>query len=113
MPVIHKLTVVYKAVYILANKISKRDRYGIYLKIETVALDALALGLEAALLSKGEKRPSLRALSIKIELLKHLLRVAHEVNAIDQRHYIAIEAELYELSKMVSGWLKYVHANSA
>lgn len=42
-----------------------------------------------------------------------LVRVAHEIHVIEQRRYIALSADLIEASKMVSGWLKYVNANSA
>ena len=52
-------------------------------------------------------------LKIKIELLKQLVRVAHEIHAIEQKRYIVLSAELVEASKMVSGWLKYINANSA
>jgi hypothetical protein len=113
LPIVHKLGVIYKAVYLTGPKLAKRDRYGIYLKIESVCLDALTFSIEAALLSRQRKTMSLEMLKIKIELLKQLVRIAHEIHVIEQKRYIALSADLIEASKMVSGWLKYINANSA
>ena len=97
----------------MGPKLVKRDRYGIYLKIELVCLDALTLSIEAALLSRQRKTTTLEMLKIRIELLKQLVRISHEIHVIEQRRYIAISTDLVEASKMVSGWLKYINANSA
>jgi len=97
----------------MGPKLAKRDRYGIYLKIETICLDALMLSIEAALLPRQQKTVGLEMLKIKIELLKQLVRIAHGIRAIEQKRYIALSADLVETSKMVSGWLKYINANSA
>lgn len=113
LPIVHKLGVIYTAVYLIGPKLAKRDRYGIYLKIESICLDALGLSIEAALLSRQRKTVTLEMLKIKIELLKQLVRIAHEMRIIEQRRYIALSADLVEASKMVSGWLKYINANSA
>jgi len=113
LPIVHKLGVIYSAVYLIGPKLAKRDRYGIYLKIESACLDALTLSIEAALLSRQRKTAVLEMLKIKIELLKQLVRIAHEIRVIEQKRYIALSADLVEASKMVSGWLKYINANSA
>lgn len=113
LPIVHKLGTIYKAVYLTKPKLTKRDSYGIYLKIESVCLDALTLSIEAALLSRQRKTMSLEMLKIRIELLKQLVRVAHEIYVIEQKRYIALSTDLIEASKMVSGWLKYINANSA
>ncbi|MDO8623916.1 MAG: four helix bundle protein [bacterium] len=96
----------------MGPKLAKRDRYGIYLKIESLCLDGLTLSIEAALLPRQRKTTTLETLKIKIELLKQLIRMAHEIQVIEQSRYIAISADLIEASKMTSGWLTYIHANS-
>lgn len=113
LPIVHNLGTIYKAVYLTGPKLAKRDRYGIYLKIESVCLDALMNSIEAALLPRQRKVVTLEMLKIKIELLKQLVRIAHELHIIEQKRYIALSTNLVEVSKMVSGWLKYIHANSA
>lgn len=107
MPVVHKLGELYKSVYALGPKLSKRDRYGIYLRIENLCISALAGALEAALVGKEKKAEILRALKLNIELLKQLIRIAHELKVIDDEKYLRLQSQLQEISKMVTGWLRY------
>ena len=103
----------YKTVYALGPKLKKRDRYGIYLKIEAVCLDSLLLAIEAALASKERKVHILERLVVSIEMQKQLIRIAHEIDVIKQKCYITLVADLIEASKMAAGWLKYANGNHA
>ena len=113
LPIVHKLGTIYKAVYLTRPKLAKRVRYDIYREIESSCLDSLMLSIEAALLPRQRKTAGLEMLKIKIELLKQLVRIAHEIHVIEQKRYIVLSSDLVEASKMVSGWLKYINANSA
>jgi hypothetical protein len=110
LPIIHSLHTIYKTVYALGPKLSKRDRYGIYIKLESLCLDALSLATEAALIPRNRKAAPLEALGIKIELVKQLVRIAHEIGAIEQRRYITLAEDLVEASKMTAGWLNYTNS---
>ena len=103
----------YKTVYALGPKLKKRDRYGIYLKIEDVCLDSLLLAIEAALTPKERKINILERLVVSIEMQKQLIRIAHEIDVIKQKCYIALVADLIEASKMAAGWFKYANGNPA
>ena len=83
------------------------------MRIETICLDALLFSIEAALTAKEHKTAILERLVVSIELQKQLVRVAHEIDVIDQKRYIALAADLIETSKMASGWLKYANGNPA
>ncbi len=108
IPIVHKITQLYKEVYILGKKIAKRDRFGVHNKIENLCLDILNIGIEAALTTKEEKKPLLRQLRIKIETAKHLIRISHDLNIINYNKYIVLQEKLQEISKMANGWLKYL-----
>jgi len=108
VPLVHKLCEFYKTIYTGSRKVNKRDRFGIYLKIENLCLEIIDLGTTAALESKTNKFPILNTVRIKIEILKRLIRISHELNIIDQKRYIRLEADLQELSKMANGWIKYL-----
>lgn len=108
MPIVHKITKLYKDVYGLGAKISKRDKFGIYLKVENTCLDLISISIDAALNQKDTKRPLLHQLRIKIETLKQLIRVMNELKIIEDRPYIILEAQLQEISRMAAGWIKYV-----
>jgi len=93
---------------LLSPKIPKKDRFGIYLKIENVCLEIVSLTISAAFESKNNKLPILNSTRIRIELLKRLIRIIRELNIIENKKYIDLELDLQEISKMTAGWIKYL-----
>ncbi len=66
------------------------------------------MALQAALLGREEKKKILVVLKIKTELLKQLVRMSRELNIIGDEKYIHLESHLQEISKMTTGWIKYL-----
>src|SRR3990167_718467 len=110
VPLIHAMCNFYKKIYLFKPKISKRDQFGIYLKIENACLEAICLIIIAAFESKLEKMPSLCKARINIELLKRLIRISHELNLIPFNTHLEFQTDLQEISKMTNGWIKYLTA---
>lgn len=108
VPLVHNVCEFYKAIYFLSPKLSKRDRFGIYLKIENTCLEILDLTLEAALESKPNKLPFLFIARVKIEKLKHFFRMMHELKIIETKEYITFETNLQEISKNTNNWITYL-----
>ncbi|OGZ33313.1 MAG: hypothetical protein A2174_01065 [Candidatus Portnoybacteria bacterium RBG_13_41_18] len=104
----HKICEVYKKVYLLSSKIPKRDRFGIYLKIENICLEIMILAMTAAFEMKINKFGILNSARIKIEVLKRLFRIVSELKIIKDKKYLEIELDLQEISKMTNGWIKYL-----
>ena len=92
----------------LSPKIPKKDRFGIYLKIENICLEIVSLTINTAFESKNNKLPILNSTRIRIELLKRLIRIIRELNIIENKKYIDLELDLQEISKMIAGWIKYL-----
>lgn len=86
----------------------KRDKFGVFLKLENICLELAELILTASFEAKNNKLPLLNSARIKIEVLKRLFRVANEINIIENKTYINFETDLQELSKMTNGWIKYL-----
>ena len=108
VPLVHKICEFYKKIYLISPKIPKKDRFGIYLKIENICLEIISLIITAALESKNNKLPILNSTRIKIETLKRLIRITQELNIIEKKKYIDLESDLQEISRMVAGWIKYL-----
>jgi four helix bundle protein len=108
VPLIHKLCEFYKKIYLVSSKIPKKDRFGIYSKIENICIDIIILIITAALENKNNKLSLLNSARIKIETLKRLIRIIHELNIIKRKDYIDLEFNLQEISKMTNGWIKYL-----
>lgn len=91
----------------------KKDKLGIFLKIENICLETAQLIITATLESKNSKLPTLNTARIKIELLKRLVRITSELNITSNEKYLELELDLQEISKMTNGWIKYLIQNTA
>jgi len=105
---LHKICEFYKKIYLLSQKIDKKNKFGIFAKIENLCLDIIILIIESALQIKNNKLQSLYSIRIKIETLKRLIRICNELKIIENKKYLEIEFDLQEISRMVNGWIKYL-----
>lgn len=108
VPIVHKIALLYKDIYLLGKKLPKRNKFGIHARIESVCLELLILSIKAAFKEKQNKKSVLEKLRIEIEVLKHLIRLCREIKIIDNKNYISLQEKIQEISKMTNGWLKYL-----
>lgn len=64
--------------------------------------------IRASILAKTDKEQILINTRLSLEILKHLVRTEHELKIIDQKTYIRLESMTIEISKMATGWIKYL-----
>lgn len=62
--------------------------------------------ITAGYLPREQKMPILQKASIKLDLLKILLRISFETACIDSKKYQRLAAYLVEIGKMLGGWIK-------
>jgi len=84
----------------------KKDRYAIGQKIENGILELIEGIITASQLSKSEKVPTLQSASIKLDVLKVLIRCCKDLKIIDNKNYLLLESQLQEIGKMLGGWIK-------
>ena len=112
IPLVHAVRKLYKEVYLFGAKISKRDKLGIYSKIENGLIEILSLSIDAAYKPPFAKKPVLENVRIKIEMIKQIVRTANEIGVIPEKQYLAWQSSLQEMSKMTNGWLKYLETKN-
>lgn len=56
--------------------------------------------------SREQKLPTLHKVSIKIDLLKMLLRLSSETKCLDNNKYQQLTSHLIEMGRMLGGWIK-------
>lgn len=105
---IHKVNGLYVLIYSTEKQIPKRDRFGIFLKIENVCLELFENTIAATFQQKYLKEGFLKNARTKIEVLKHLIRTSYELRIIRDEKYFQISSEIIEISKMINGWIKYL-----
>jgi len=113
VPLVHKTCELYKKIYAASDKVPKKDRFGLWLKIEKLSFENIELILTAAFAARNNKPEMLNLAKIKIEILKNLFRLAQELKIIDNKKYIDLQNDLQEISRMIAGWLKYLGENNA
>lgn len=106
IPIFKKTYDLYKAFYGYRADVSKQDRYTIWQRAENCILDVLESILFAAQSQGREKVPTLEAASVKLNVLRVLIRLTKDVKAIDNQKYLALEADVDEIGRMLGGWLR-------
>jgi len=85
---------------------------GIHAHIEHITRDIVQKIITACFTHTGKKLEILEGTRILLEVLKHFVRIEHELNIIDQKTYVRIESHIIETSKMLNGWIKYISAKN-
>ena len=110
IPIFRKSYDLYKTLYGYRMAIPKQDRYTLWQKCENLVLEIIENLLIASQLTKERKLPKLEKISLDINALRIFIRLAKEVKAIDNKKYVALQAILDEIGKMLGGWIKSVKA---
>ena len=106
LPIFKKVHQLYRVFYGYKNIIPKQDRYAIWQRCENIILDLLENILIASLLPRNEKAPVLEKTSLKLNALRIFFRLAKDVEAIDHKKYIILEAIIDEIGRMLGGWIR-------
>ena len=80
-------------------------------RIQSAALDVLE-GLIEATYTRN-RAPVLRAVNLKLEKLRQLVRLATDLQILDLRRYEHAARTLDEIGRLVGGWLKASHVPEA
>ncbi len=90
------------------DKFPRVRRFTLGERIETGLLEVLELLVEAAY-SRNKDTP-LRRVNLKLELVRHLWRLAHELKVTATRQYEHGARLLDDLGRQIGGWLRSQHA---
>lgn len=105
-PIVQKLYDFYRDLYLAVEKMPKKDKYTLGEKTQKTTLDLLELLIGAGYVNKDLKTVTLERASVKLDVLKTLLRLAHELKATDTKKYLVLEEHLQEIGRMLGGWLR-------
>ena len=108
IPIFTKIYDLYKLFNQYLTSFPKGKRYTIGQKIDQTILEMIELVIMAGYLPREQKLPSLQKLSIKLDLLKILLRLANETKCIDSNKHQQILLQCLEIGRMLGGWIKTV-----
>ena len=75
-------------------------------RIQNAVADNLESYITAYYSNSQEKRPILKQANIKLEILRHYIRLCHDLEFINIRKYEFISQKINEIGKMNGDWLK-------
>ena len=104
----HNVAEFYKLIYVTEKQIPKRDRFGIFMRIENTCLVLFENIISAAISQKQDKIQFVKNSQKQIEIIKRLIRITYELGIIKDKNYFKISEEAVEISKMINGWIKYL-----
>ena len=91
------------------EKYPKGQKYLVGDRIETMLLDVMELIVQAAY--TRNKAPLLYSANLKIETLRHLIRLSRDLKLISVKKYEYASRELNEVGAEIGGWLKYARGH--
>lgn len=106
IPIFKKTYDLYKTFYGYRDSIRKQDRHAIWLRSESAVLDVLEHILAASQAYKTEKLAALERASVKLNLLRVFIRLMRETKVVDAKKYLALQAPIDEIGRMLGGWIK-------
>ena len=94
---------------ILLGTFPKVKRYTLGQKLDDNTLEVLEL-LYSIPLSQ-DRLPILTEISIKLDVLRMLLRLSKDTQALSDKNYISLQQELSEIGRMLGGWIRSTKQN--
>jgi len=111
VPVLNKSYELYKLFHEYRKVVPKQDRFTIYERSENVILGTIELLLEASYGDKERKMIILEKASVKLNVLRFLVRLMKETKTFDLKKYTAIEMIIDEIGRMVGGWIRSLNTS--
>jgi len=103
---VHKFFEFYKLFHEFLRFFPKAEKYTLGEKIETLILEILDLTMKTVRRPKEERLPYVKQIDEQTNFLKTLVRLASEIQALDNKKYLILEEKLQEIGRMVGGWLR-------
>lgn len=106
LPIINLLYEIYKTVYDINSKLTKKDKFTIGKSIETTVLTLIEHAIIAKNCAKPLKIKYLLRSQSNLEILMMKLRLMHELKLANETRLFQLQANLQEVGRMLGGWLK-------
>ncbi len=86
----------------------KTDRYSLGQNIDGLLLEIMELLFAANAMNDGRKLETLNLIDLKLKILKTLVRLAFDSQAINENKYLILIENILEIGRMLGGWLKEI-----
>ena len=113
IPIIKKTYDLYKTFHEYRKLVPKQDRFTIFERSENIIIEVIECLLQAGKVSRSElKITMLEKASIRLNLLRFLIRLLKEVRSIDSKKYTILQEMIDEIGRMLGGWIRSSNASA-
>lgn len=88
------------------DKLPRNRKFLLGDRIENHILDLLELYVQALYSPRNKKPEFLKSANLKLEMLRHLIRICFEMKYINIKKYETISKQINEIGAMTGGWIK-------
>ncbi len=106
IPILKKSYDLYKIFHEYRTSVPKQDRYTLYERSENVILDMFEGFLEAGYGKSVQKQEVLELASVKLNLLRFLVRLMKDTRSLDTKKHLALQTHIDEIGRMLGGWIR-------
>jgi hypothetical protein len=110
IPIFAKLYEFYSKLSQAISSFPKTKRYTLGQKLDNLTLEILELLFSVPI--STNKTATLQKISIKVDLLKIILRLSKDSQSITDKRYLELQRILQEIGKMLGGWIRSTKQNS-
>ena len=103
-----KLYDFYRLFHGLLNKFPKNEKYTLGQTIEQTTLDIIKDIFACSSPERLVRKSYLNSASVKLDLLKLLVRLAYDIKTINQGAYLRTQTLLQEIGRMLGGWIRSI-----
>jgi len=108
VPIFQKSYDLYKQMHVYQKAIPKHDRYTVYTKAEESMLLVISSLFKASATEKEHKLILLEQTSTELNLLRIFIRLLKDIQALDNKKYLALQSEIDEIGRMLGGWIRSI-----
>ncbi len=109
IPIFTKLYDFYKNLNQAITSFPKTKRYTLGQKLDNATLEILELLFSVP--TSSDRVKILQQISIKLDVVKVLLRLGKDSQAINNNNYLSLESTLQEIGRMLGGWIRSAKQN--
>lgn len=106
IPLFQKLYDFYKLLYQYLKLFPKKDQHSLGQKIDRLTLTIFELTITAGMNSQDKKLPFIEKSIVSLDMLRILIRLSKDVQALDNKKYLQLIQLLQEIGRMLGGWRK-------
>lgn len=103
-PVFLKSYDLYKVLYEAVKKFDKSDKYSLGEKTKEKVIELIEAITKAGYAKAEWKVVQIEHAIITLELIKVFIRLAYDINCINEKQYLNLQERVQEIGRMLGGW---------